>query len=111
MMTVIIFTPSFLEVDLTFLPAFFPPYRGKIHTGEHTLHLWEFHGTSSTSDGRGSKKSKKTILEEEREAFSQILAGPATNNPSPDAIKATVCLPERNVFCPSPSKQSRDSFL
>ena len=79
--------------------------------------MWELEGVPSLpEDGKGwGKKSqqqpKKSMLEKHVDGFSKILASPAANNPSQRAIRITLSLPEEHIFCPAPSKPSRNSFL
>lgn len=80
--------------------------RGKFLRGEHTLHLWETNKATTfiPLDETPSRKRSKSFLELNWVQFSQILAGPAASNPSPMAIRATVALPDEDIYCPSTTK-------
>jgi hypothetical protein len=65
---------------------------------------------SSTKNSK-RQQPRKSFLELNWAQFSQILAGPAANNPSQMAIKVTVAFPEEDIYRPSTDKISRDPLM
>lgn len=128
---IILVCPYDIFIILSHCAAFPPPlhvcmcalFRGKLRRGEHTLHLWKISEAQPTANEgtklpsketkviRRSSHSKKSFVEMIGAQWSQILVGPAACNPSPLAIRATLALPEEDVYCPSTAKQSREPFM
>lgn len=77
--------------------------RGKLRCGEQILHLWEESEIPFNDD-------KMRRCSETSYRFGPILVGPATNNPTPTAIKVVMTLPDLKAFHLSTGKD-RHAFM
>ncbi len=88
--------------------------RSRIRTGDHLIHMWEVKGESRRhTRKRSSSVFPVPIVEKEEEAFSSILSGPAAGNPHPNAVRVILNFgsPDKSVYYPSVSEQSRQSLF